>query len=86
MPAAAEAKLVARESLPEVEVLVAGHHGSKYATSEELLLATTPERAVLSVGYNTYGHPADETLERLAAAGCEIYRTDWMGTVRITAE
>ena len=51
-----------------------------------LLLATTPERAVLSVGYNTYGHPADETLERLAAAGCEIYRTDWMGTVRITAE
>ena len=53
---------------------------------EELLLATTPERAVLSVGYNTYGHPADETLERLAAAGCEIYRTDWMGSVRVTAK
>ena len=58
----------------------------KYATSEELLLATKPELAVISVGYNTYGHPAPETLERLAAAGCAIYRTDWSGTVTITAK
>ncbi len=86
MNAAVERRLIKYGALPDLELLVAGHHGSKYATSEELLLATTPERAVLSVGYNTYGHPADETLERLAAAGCEIYRTDWMGTVRITAE
>ena len=86
MNAAVERRLIKYGALPDLELLVAGHHGSKYATSEELLLATTPERAVLSVGYNTYGHPADETLERLAAAGCEIYRTDWMRTVRITAE
>ena len=86
MNAAVERRLIKYGALPDLELLVAGHHGSKYATSEELLLATTPERAVLSVGYNTYGHPADATLERLAAAGCEIYRTDWMGTVRITAE
>ena len=47
-------------------------------------MATAPEYAVISVGYNRYGHPAPETLERLAAAGCEIYRTDWMGTVAVT--
>ena len=81
-----EKRLIKYGSLPDLELLVAGHHGSKYATSEELLLATTPELAVISVGYNTYGHPAPETLERLAAAGCAIYRTDWSGTVTITAK
>ena len=80
-----EKRLIKYGALPDLELLVAGHHGSKYATSEELLLATTPELAVISVGYNTYGHPAPETLERLAAAGCAIYRTDWQGTVTITA-
>lgn len=65
MPAAAEAKLVARENLPEVEVLVAGHHGSKQSTSQALLEAVAPETVVISVGQNTYGHPAPETL-----AGC----------------
>ena len=63
---------------------MAGHHGSKSSTSEALLLAAEPEWAVISVGYNSYGHPAAETLERLAAAGCDIYRTDWSGTVRFT--
>ena len=81
-----ENRLIKYGNLPDVEALVVGHHGSKYAASEELLLAVRPELAVISVGYNTYGHPADETLERLAAAGCEIYRTDWSGTVTITAE
>ena len=81
-----EKRLAKYGSLPDLELLVAGPHGSKYATSEELLLATRPELAVISVGYNTYGHPAPETLERLAAAGCAIYRTDWSGTVTITAK
>lgn len=80
-----EGRLIKYGDLPDIELLVAGHHGSKDATSEELLLAARPETAVISVGYNSYGHPADETLERLAAAGCDIYRTDWSGTVTITA-
>lgn len=80
-----EGRLVKYGDLPDIELLVAGHHGSQDATSEELLLATRPETAVISVGHNSYGHPADETLERLAAAGCDIYRTDWSGTVTITA-
>ena len=32
---------------------------------------------------NRYGHPAQETLERIAAAGAEIYRTDVAGTVTV---
>ncbi len=79
MPAEEEALLAAREELPDAEVLVAGHHGSQYATGEKLLAAVTPERVVISVGDNAYGHPAPETLERIQAAGAEVYRTDWHG-------
>ena len=81
-----EGRLVKYGNLPQTELLVAGHHGSKYASSEVLLQAVQPELAVISVGYNTYGHPAEDTLSRLARQGCDIYRTDWSGTVTITAE
>ena len=81
-----EGRLVKYGRLPDIELLVVGHHGSKYATSEELLRTTAPELAVISVGYNNYGHPTEETLARLAQYGCQIYRTDWYGTVTVTVE
>ena len=84
MGADIEGRLVKYGDLPDIELLAVGHHGSKHATSEALLLAAKPELAVISVGYNSYGHPAPETLERLAAAGCAIYRTDWHGAVTVT--
>ena len=81
-----EQLLLEHTELPHVELLVAGHHGSKYSTSPELLAAIQPETAVISVGAdNRYGHPASETLERLSAAGTELYRTDLQGTVLIRA-
>ena len=86
MPAAAEAKLVARENLPEVEVLVAGHHGSKQSTSQALLEAVAPETVVISGGQNTYGHPAPETLARLSAAGAQVYRTVRQGGITVYAQ
>ena len=86
MDTTVEGRLVKYGDLPDTELLVAGHHGSKYASSDELLQAIQPEWAVISVGYNTYGHPAAETLARLSQHGCQIYRTDWSGTVTITAE
>ena len=71
--------------LPAVDLLVAGHHGSANSTTDELLEAASPKMCIISVGENNrYGHPADATLSRLAAADCEIYRTDLNGTVRIT--
>ena len=65
---------------------MAGHHGSKGSTSEELLEAVTPETAIISVGTNSYGHPAEDTLRRLARAGCAVYRTDRHGTVYLSFE
>ncbi|MCD8086489.1 MAG: DNA internalization-related competence protein ComEC/Rec2 [Clostridiales bacterium] len=81
MDIATETALLEREQLSDVEYLMVGHHGSKYATGEALLSALTPEVAIISVGYNTYGHPTEETLARLAAWDCTVYRTDEDGTV-----
>ncbi len=79
----AEYRVLARHALPDIELLVAGHHGAKTSTSEALLEITQPETVFLSVGEgNRYGHPAPETLARLDAAGTEILRTDRLGAIR----
>ena len=85
MPAEEESLLILRHDLPDLEALVVGHHGSKHSTSESFLEALKPETAVISVGYNSYGHPATETLERLTKAGATIYRTDESGTITLYA-
>lgn len=69
--------------LPDIEVLLVGHHGSRYSTSEELLEATAPEVGVVSVGNNSYGHPTEEALLRLTDAGVSVYRTDLQGNIHI---
>ena len=83
MGADAERALLRRYDLPDLEAFVAGHHGSKYSTSEELLAALSPETVCVSVGSNSYGHPAPETLERLYQHGCAVYRTDTDGAVHL---
>lgn len=82
-PSEAEIELAARTELSDIELYVVGHHGSRYSTSFELLDEMSAETAVISVGYNNYGHPTHEVLERLLAYGMDIYRTDLNGTVEI---
>ena len=84
MNGSTEKHLLETYALPNIEVLAAGHHGSKYATSAELLDALTPETVCISVGSNSYGHPAEETLRRLAERDCTVYRTDLHGNIRIS--
>jgi competence protein ComEC len=80
----AEARLLQKVQLPKVDVLIAGHHGSAYATSEQLLDTVCPQIVCISVGAdNIYGHPAAQTLKRLQAHGCDIYRTDLHGTISL---
>lgn len=76
-----ERMLLRQMELPQLEILVAGHHGSKNATCTELLDATHPAIVAISVGENSYGHPADELLTRLAQYGCLVYRTDQDGNI-----
>ena len=84
MAGSTERQLAETYALPDVEVLVVSHHGSRYSSDETFLRAIRPETAVISVGDNSYGHPAQETLRRLEDAGADIWRTDRQGTVRIT--
>ena len=79
-----ERMLLRNAHIPEVDVLVAGHHGSKNATCEELLSAVRPEIVCISAGRNnTFGHPAPELLQRLETFGCSVYRTDLHGDIII---
>ncbi len=66
-----EEVLISNVTLPDLEVLVAGHHGSKYST-------------VIPTGANSYGHPTQEAMLRLLDICAEVYRTDLNGTVAIT--
>ena len=84
MSGSTEKKLVETYALPDIEVLVVSHHGSRYSSNIRFLKAVTPEAAVISVGDNNYGHPSEETLQRLLAVGADIWRTDQQGTIRIT--
>ncbi len=69
------------------DVLKVAHHGSATSTSAEFLAAVSPSYGVISVGEgNDYGHPSEDTLERLAAADVEIYRTDLSGAVVFTSD
>ncbi len=85
-PAALERQLIESFTLPDIECLVVGHHGSATSTCDALLDALTPETAVISVGENnTYGHPTQAVLERLEARGIDILRTDLLGTITVRA-
>lgn len=79
-----EGLLLQQAELPDIEILVAGHHGAADATGLELLNTVKPEIAVISVGENNgYNHPNAQTLDRLERFGCIIRRTDLDGTIII---
>jgi len=59
------------------DVLKLGHHGSRHSTTEPFLDAVLPKVAVISCGYdNPYGHPHNETLQRLIERNITYFRTD----------
>ena len=66
-----------------IDVLKVAHHGSKYSSSMGFLETLRPLVAVIEVGKNSYGHPTQEVLARLADVGARTFRTDQSGTVRI---
>lgn len=76
-----ERELVSSHDLSGTELLIVPHHGSKYSTSDELLSALRPETAVISTGYNRYGHPTKETLDKLNEYGVNVLRTDELGRI-----
>ena len=79
----AEEDLMRTIPITDGDCLVVGHHGSKYSTGNALLNRFKPEYAIISCGYNSYGHPTKEVLDRLQGENVLIYRTDQMGTIEV---
>lgn len=69
------------------DVLKIGHHGSNTSSSENFLKAVNPKYAVISCGKaNDYGHPHEETLEKLEKLGITYLRTDLLHTIIATTD
>lgn len=68
-------------------VLKIGHHGSNSSTTKAFLAKVKPEYAVISVGKDSsYGHPTQPVLDRIKAAGCQLYRTDLQGSITCVSD
>ena len=78
-----ERALLKKYPIPDIEILVVGHHGSKYSSDEAFLEAIKPEIAIISVGDNSYGHPAPETVQRLERVGAAVRCTNAEGSITI---
>lgn len=71
----------------KADVLKVGHHGSHTSSSTAFLAKVQPKYAVISVGKgNSYGHPAQTTIDKLANIGAKIYRTDQSGTIVVESD
>ena len=70
-------------AVPDVDIMMVAHHGSRFSTSDALLTAAQPEQAVLSYGRNNYGHPNPDVLTRLQKRGAAIFATHRAGAVRL---
>lgn len=66
-----------------VDVLKAGHHGSKGSSYPEFLDHIGAKIALVSAGENNrYKHPHQETLDRFDRRNIQVYRTDQQGAIR----
>lgn len=70
----------------QADVLLVGHHGSKSSTTQRFLDSVRPKVAVIQVGDNSYGHPTQVVLDRLAKRHIEVFRNDLQGTVEIVSD
>lgn len=85
----AEGEVLLKEELKEkrirnVTVLKVAHHGSKYSGDAEFMEQVSPKLAVISCGRdNRYGHPHEETMQRLAVVESVVLTTPDCGAVTV---
>ncbi len=66
----------------KTDILKIAHHGSRFSSGESLIRRVSPRLAVVSYGKNnTYGHPADEALDRFTVYGIKVYGTGKSGAI-----
>jgi len=68
--------------IPDIEILKVGHHGSSSSSCQEFLELIEPELAIYMAGVNnSYGHPHNKTIQKLADLGTQVLGTDINGTI-----
>lgn len=66
----------------DITVLKAAHHGSKYSGSQAFLDMVSPAHVIFSYGVgNRYGHPHQETIERVENVGADTWYTGRDGMI-----
>jgi competence protein ComEC len=69
----------------KADILIAGHHGSKNATSRYLLGYVKPEQVIFSAGYKSrFNHPHPDTVQRVASYDAAMFNTAESGAIIIT--
>ncbi|ADO76793.1 DNA internalization-related competence protein ComEC/Rec2 [Halanaerobium praevalens] len=83
---AGEERIVKKYDLAHVDVLKAGHHGSKTSSGQKLLTKIKPDLAIICVGKNNFGHPAPVVLNRFKTNSIRYLRTDQNGLIKIISD
>ena len=88
LPSTYEEKIIRSDTLPRnITVLKAGHHGSKYSSSDMFLNYTKPKYTIISAGKeNKYGHPSKEVLDRLQKISTHIISTIDYGSITFISD
>ena len=82
-----ELELLSTKAVMRVDVLKVAHHGSRTSSHKAFLERLRPTFGVISAGFrNTYRHPHEEALDRLAASGVTILRTDLEGASTVSSD
>lgn len=75
------------EEYLKADILKVAHHGSKSSSCKEWLDGVSPDCAIISCGiHNIYGHPSEETLERLKSTNADLYVTKETGQITIVTD
>ena len=83
----AEQRLIGSGVNLQADVIKIAHHGSSNSSSFDFLSKVKPKYAVISCGTgNRYGHPHQETLDRLKQMDVDLYRTDLQGLITCTSD
>lgn len=71
---------------PGIEIFKVPHHGSKTGITGDWLERARPKMAVISVGKNSFGHPAEEIIKLISDQGIKLLRTDQEGDIEIISD
>ncbi len=81
-----ETRIIKKYDIAEVDVLKAGHHGSKTSSGEMFLNKIKPKIIVISVGENKFGHPSAEVIARYNNKSLKYLRTDQKGMIKLISD